>query len=225
MTRSKKRLEMGEDGWADYQKDRKRKKAQRYYEEKGRYATAWRIRAKEQLIAYKGGKCEICGYNKNIPRVYVFHHKNPEEKDFGIASYKVLNMERLKKEVDKCLLLCSNCHAEVHYEIDKYKRQKLMASHDRWLNSRLSTIQCVCGRLFKPHRRSQTGCAACYEIRRRKVKNRPTKSQLVEMLSTMTWRGIGKKYSVSDNTIKKWAKRMDITWTPHIWRNKISIEE
>jgi len=75
----------------------------------------WRKRSKEKLIEYKGGKCEKCGYNKCIGALE-FHHVNPDEKDFAISS-KSYSFERLKKEADKCLLVCANCHTEIHEEL------------------------------------------------------------------------------------------------------------
>lgn len=75
----------------------------------------WRKRAKENLVEYKGGCCQICGYKKSIGALQ-FHHMDPEEKDFTVSA-KSYAYERLKKEVDKCVLLCSNCHIEVHEEL------------------------------------------------------------------------------------------------------------
>jgi len=72
----------------------------------------WRKRTKQKLVEYKGGECEICGYSKCIEALH-FHHKNENEKDFSIAG-KSLSFERLKEEVDKCVLVCSNCHSEIH---------------------------------------------------------------------------------------------------------------
>lgn len=73
-----------------------------------------RYNLKHELILYKGGKCEICGYNK-CDAALEFHHKNPDEKEFGIA-YKgyTRSLEECKKEVDKCILVCANCHREIH---------------------------------------------------------------------------------------------------------------
>ena len=73
---------------------------------------AWRKKAKLLLIEYKGGKCSECGYDKCI-RALQFHHLDPNEKDFGIGG-KSVSLEKLKKEVDKCILVCGNCHAEIH---------------------------------------------------------------------------------------------------------------
>lgn len=72
----------------------------------------WRKRKKIELVEYKGGKCEICGYNKSVNALQ-FHHKNPNDKDFTVSG-KSLSFEKLKKEVDKCVLVCANCHAEIH---------------------------------------------------------------------------------------------------------------
>jgi 5-methylcytosine-specific restriction endonuclease McrA len=72
----------------------------------------WRKRTKQKLIQYKGGSCELCGYYK-CERALEFHHINPEEKDFSISG-KSLSFDKLKDEVDKCMLVCSNCHCEIH---------------------------------------------------------------------------------------------------------------
>jgi hypothetical protein len=77
----------------------------------------WRKDKKLKLIEYKGGGCEICKYNKSI-RALSFHHRNPKMKDFNISA-KSYSFERLKQEVDKCVLVCSNCHSEIHDEIQQ----------------------------------------------------------------------------------------------------------
>jgi transposase len=72
----------------------------------------WRKKTKKKLIEYKGGKCELCGYSK-CERALEFHHTNPNEKDFSISG-RSLSFDKLKNEVDKCMLVCSNCHSEIH---------------------------------------------------------------------------------------------------------------
>ncbi len=79
---------------------------------KSKQVIYWRKKAKVKLVEYKGGKCEECGYNKCIDALE-FHHLNPNEKDFSIAG-KSWSLERLKREADKCILVCSNCHKEIH---------------------------------------------------------------------------------------------------------------
>lgn len=65
---------------------------------------------KAQLVAYKGGKCKDCG-GIFPPCVYHFDHINPFDKSFTICEKKHRPIEEVKKEVDKCDLVCANCHA------------------------------------------------------------------------------------------------------------------
>lgn len=80
----------------------------------------YRQQLKIKAIAYKGGKCVKCGYDKCV-RSMDFHHRNPDEKEFSISQYSNFGWERIKKELDKCDLLCRNCHGEAHEELDKHK--------------------------------------------------------------------------------------------------------
>jgi len=73
----------------------------------------WRRRTKLKLVEYKGGECKCCGYNKCIEAME-FHHLDPKEKDFTISG-KSWSFEKLKKEVDKCVLVCNRCHKEIHF--------------------------------------------------------------------------------------------------------------
>lgn len=67
-------------------------------------------------IEYKGGKCIKCGYDKCVDALD-FHHVGPG-KDFGLASKGYTHgWERVKEELDKCILLCANCHREEHSKI------------------------------------------------------------------------------------------------------------
>ena len=72
-----------------------------------------RRKIKLRAVEYKGGKCLKCGYNKCVSALD-FHHLDPREKDFTISG-NTGKWENLKKELDKCVLLCKNCHAEQHF--------------------------------------------------------------------------------------------------------------
>jgi transposase len=73
----------------------------------------FRIKIKERAVEYKGGKCVFCGYNRCI-KALEFHHTNPNEKDFTLGSNTNRAWEKVKKEIDKCILVCANCHREIH---------------------------------------------------------------------------------------------------------------
>ncbi len=72
-----------------------------------------RKKIKLLAIEYKGGKCQICGYNKH-PAALELHHIDPAIKTFGIGAKGYTRAwNTVKTELDKCILLCANCHREV----------------------------------------------------------------------------------------------------------------
>ena len=79
-----------------------------------RNVTARRRKLTKMAKEYKGGQCFICGYNRCLAALE-FHHIDPTEKEFSIAQKgHTRSWERIKKELEKCVLLCANCHREVH---------------------------------------------------------------------------------------------------------------
>ena len=78
----------------------------------------WRKRTKKLLVEYKGGKCESCGYNKCLEALE-FHHIDESTKEFSVSG-STKSLERQKKEADKCLMLCANCHRELHAGLPVY---------------------------------------------------------------------------------------------------------
>lgn len=78
--------------------------------------TILRRSMKKQAVKLLGGKCSICGYNKCIDALE-FHHENPNEKEFKLGSGNTISWQEYKNEAMKCILLCSNCHKEIHSEI------------------------------------------------------------------------------------------------------------
>lgn len=71
---------------------------------------------KIKAVEYKGGKCEICGYSKSMSALE-FHHTDPSIKEKNIARYSTRQWEKVVDELDKCILVCANCHREIHDEI------------------------------------------------------------------------------------------------------------
>ena len=77
----------------------------------------WR-RIKVKAIEYKGGACCFCGY-KGHPAALQFHHEDPLQKDVAWNKLRLRSWDKITYELDKCVLLCANCHAVVH-SVSKY---------------------------------------------------------------------------------------------------------
>jgi 5-methylcytosine-specific restriction endonuclease McrA len=94
------------------------RKDTRLYSDRAEYLKKYVIKRRRVLkakaIEHKGGQCLICGYRKTNGAL-TFHHKNPKTKSFGLSARGVTrSWSKVQKELDKCVLLCANCHAEVH---------------------------------------------------------------------------------------------------------------
>jgi Zn finger protein HypA/HybF involved in hydrogenase expression len=77
---------------------------------------AARRRTKIRAVDLAGGKCIRCGYNKSMNALH-FHHPN-SNKEFSISrAGGIVSWARIKAELEKCILVCANCHAELHEEI------------------------------------------------------------------------------------------------------------
>ena len=72
-----------------------------------------------------GGKCGKCGYDKCIHALHA-HHVNTNDKDFNISGAHSRSWKRIEKELEKCVLLCANCHIEEHSrEYRDYNKEEI----------------------------------------------------------------------------------------------------
>ncbi|MBP7057990.1 hypothetical protein KBB06_01465 [Candidatus Gracilibacteria bacterium] len=110
-------------------------KDKRKYADRAEYLKAAvakrRKNIRQQAISYKGGKCHLCGYNRCIEALE-FHHFDTN-KEFGISQKGYTrSWETVKKELDKCILLCANCHREVESGVTQLSGKSQIET--RWDN-------------------------------------------------------------------------------------------
>lgn len=76
---------------------------------------AWRKRTKERMVEAMGSKCQCCGYNK-CNESLAFHHLDPTEKEIGFGDLRAnpKSWNKIVEELKKCILVCHNCHSEIH---------------------------------------------------------------------------------------------------------------
>lgn len=161
---------------------------------------------KLKAIKEKGGKCEICGYSNNIAALE-FHHKSPEEKEFTLTSRAFFRKseEAISEEMYKCILLCSNCHQELHHpdlDIKVLEKEHTDLQQPIIYNTRKENKCIDCGRSIS---KNAIRCVSCDKKRLRKVE-RPSKDELFMMMKDLPVTSIARKFSVTDNAIRKWCK-------------------
>lgn len=161
-------------------------------------------RKKIYAIEQFGGKCQICGYNKCI-NALEFHHIDKEEKEEP-PSYIIMrwSWERVKKELEKCILVCANCHREIHY--DENRNISLDTYIMPWVEKECK----VCKKTFSTKRIENQYCSnVCRGYDDRKTKW-PTKEELQNLIVSTSWVQIGKMFNVSDNAVRKWARKYNL---------------
>lgn len=97
-------------------KEKWHEKYQNNKEKRAEESRQRRKRKKRKAIVYKGGSCVVCGYSE-CDAALEFHHIDPEEKEFGICRGIDKSWSTLQEELNKCVLMCGNCHSEFHDEM------------------------------------------------------------------------------------------------------------
>lgn len=156
-------------------------------------------RKKEFAVLQFGGECQVCGYSRCIGALE-FHHLEVGTKS-AHPTHIIQNWswERAVVELEKCVLLCANCHREVHYK-------QLDLTRDRVLRE-YSIKSCkMCDTQFSTKLEHTSFCSMlCYARYQRKC-TRPSKEELTHLLSEHSWVSLGRLYGVSDNAVRKWAR-------------------
>lgn len=172
----------------------------------------FRIRLKERATYVLGDKCACCGYNKCI-QALEFHHLDPKQKDFNFGTNTNRSWEATRSEIQKCILVCANCHREIHYGLIDNSLLKSSYNEERAkeidnLVEQVKTHKiyyCIdCG--VEVYDASSKRCPICAAKQRRKVPERPNREELKKLIRSTPFVQIAKKYGVSDNAIRKWCK-------------------
>lgn len=161
------------------------------------------IDRKIKAIDLFGGRCTKCGYNKNYSALE-FHHVDAAQKEFAWNKLRQMAWESVIIELSKCILICANCHRE-HHNPQLFKTRLNLETTIPILAGIQSTGQCeICEGLVYGTKFCSHICAAEH---RRKVKIRPDAEELKGLIASCSWVELGRKYNVSDNAVRKWARQ------------------
>lgn len=173
-----------------------------------------RMVMKHKAIEYKGGKCLICGYNK-CEWALEFHHINPNEKDFNFSHDGFMkSIDKIKTELDKTILVCSNCHREIHcglINVDEYVNKQHINEQAFDKEKHAKRYCKVCGKELNND--SKLYCSVeCYRKDRKSKK--PSYEELMKKIEELNYNflALGRFYNVSDNAVRKWCDFYNIDW-------------
>lgn len=164
---------------------------------------------KKEMVYVMGGQCQLCGYDKAIEALE-FHHINPDEKELSFNKAISVSWEKTDKELQKCILLCANCHREVHANFENFTNleSSYNANRAKEVSLRINRLKhhqdryCpCCGKVISAKAKL---CEECSK-RERRIVERPSREELKSLIRTLPFVQIAKQFHVSDNAIRKWC--------------------
>lgn len=170
--------------------------------------TNYRHRIKERAVYVMGGQCQCCGYNKCL-RALHFHHINEATKLFQISDNVTRNWADVRTELKKCVLVCSNCHQEIHEGIQEcppssFNEERAQEIDELVQKNKKQYHYCIeCGAQVY---QKNSLCMACAGKKRRKTE-RPNREELKNLIRTTSFLAIGAQFGVSDNAVRKWCQK------------------
>ena len=178
---------------------------------------------KEKCLSYKRKSCSHCGYDKCI-KALAFHHT--KDIYFNI-SCTTKSFDEVKAELDKCIVLCHNCHLEHHnqeFSFKKIKASKKINDFNQQIKFKKENIReqincSYCGKekiILKSRLKKNNFCSKeCLRLSAYKgIKLKPTKEELADMLWKIPTTQIAASYSVSDKAVERWVKKFGLTKPP-----------
>lgn len=162
------------------------------------------------MVEAMGGKCSICSYARCLSALE-FHHIDPTKKDFGFGSTRAnpASWEKIADELRKCVLLCGNCHRELHdgmveVPVDAPVFDERYADY-KAMQKEAKMVECpICSKPMYPHTRTcSLSCAA-----RKKEAHTWDGVDLPEMLKTMRKSEAARVLGLSPTAITKRLKKI-----------------
>lgn len=171
--------------------------------------TKARQQRKKDLVKVHGEKCKLCDYSKCIGALQ-FHHINAEDKGYTLSNGNCHSLESDLEESKKCILVCANCHQEIHSGLIT---EELYSSYNEALAKELieekQIIKNVCSICQKEISNGAKYCSKCsHELRR--IVERPDREQLKTLIRNNPFTKIGEMFGVTDNSIRKWCENYSL---------------
>lgn len=182
---------------------------------KSEYIKEWRKNTKLKVLACMGKKCQICGYDK-CTNALELHHIDPNEKDFGLGAIMATPVawEKIVTEMKKCVVLCANCHRELHDNLvnlpttyQMFDESLLQKEDNVYLLKQTKTTHCPTCNKIKDNR--NTYCSlSCASTGKGKVNWDSV--DLIDLIENqkLTKTSIAQQMNCSDQAVNKRYKKL-----------------
>ena len=168
---------------------------------------------KARAVEHKGGKCQKCGYNRCLAAL-TFHHRDPTSKEVDWGLLRKRSWAFIVTELEKCDLLCHNCHAETHNQ----NEQEILNEAIQWIGTKRRDIRigevrkCVqCDIEFemkKGDNKFRKYCSTKCSKDANSKGSWPEDNKLLELATSMNYSQLGKMFGVSHAAVKKRLTRL-----------------
>lgn len=206
-------------------------------------ATVRRRELKTMLVEYCGGKCQSCGYNK-YNGALEFHHVADSGKEFALGNSEHIAISLVIEELDKCVVVCSNCHKEIHGKLIACPAINIAfrdSIRDTITKKKQVNNSGYKKSLKQPRTILPVGCLTtdclgsvydkggyCRKCAGRKlakeIGNWPTDEELKVLAWKMPTSDLCKQIGVSDKAVEKRMKRLGISKPPRGYWTKLMKE-
>lgn len=163
----------------------------------------WRKDTKKRIIDSMGGECQCCGYKASLAALCL-HHLNSDEKEFSIGPKMSTRMlwSEIVPELRKCVLVCKNCHMEIHDNITKLSNYKTFDEAYAVFDEYMGTCQ-YCKNKCRTH--SSYCSLTCSRNSQRKIDW--SKIDLKDRLKTTTMASLAKELKISPSVLRRNIKK------------------
>lgn len=154
----------------------------------------YRKRLKQWSVDNMGGKCRKCGYSRCIEALE-FHHIDPSEKDFTPSQNTNISHERMRSELQKCIMLCAICHREYHAGIIRIEDIEPI-----WLNIP-----------YKEDNAQQDNCPVCDTLKSVKFKFCSQQCSSINR-GKVDWSSIDLERELSHKNMNQLSVELGVSW-------------
>lgn len=178
---------------------------------RSQHVKAWRKATKERMVAAMGGRCQCCGYDRCVESMD-FHHVNPAEKEMALGAVRAnpTAWPVIVNELRKCVLVCRNCHGELHYGARQLPNTYARFD-ERYVEYKTHPELCdACPACGKPKPKHNLVCSSQCGAQKRVDWSG---IDLRELLKTMSLAAVADQLGVSQAAVWRKAKREGIVVT------------